>query len=679
MTQAIINEGQQQQQLLTDLGLANGLVPGLQYTQWLQGLTATPGASGNTPNLLTEPALTSTYLHGQRNLLIQARKMRPTIRVADGDLALMAYLTGEISCSAEELINDTGKCTISISYDNWLRDFMTNQTMLVEDLNLIIDPIPTRPNWRYRWGGKIVEIHIKRDDKGIHTIELMALHFREHAKRLLVAANPIFAPEIQIPKLWIMAGPVRTMCAITSFINLARLFEPGLTFVTNFFNPLGWINPLNPDAVIGLLPTGWPIQVAFVDTALDQSRWSAMGASWTSTWHDAYNDVLTSAGCVMKAYTYLTTDEDSPNHELAQLLTLAPELIEEVTGINLESLDTALASLVAPLRNCVVFSFEDKSGVSGPTGTVADGFLDTVAVTLDDLITPVTIDLTTGTTYDPGQILNGEPVLSANGTSQTYLIEQLLGVAPKVPPVIWWDATTTPGGFNGMINTDIFWHKGSEKSIMVGSHSPDLVNEAQTFGIQYALSQLQIVLTYGVEGGGGVFGEVGGGPTGGGAPVGAGLSSLYQGQLNDVLFAWERFTDPIRGLLGGDLAWQEHYEKGSSGTAYTLASIIDLQAGDWRTRTFSAFQADVIDGYPWIANVDYLCGDRVGFEQDGVIYVDNVTSIKYEWDWKKPYQPKIKIGQDTLKMDPFGNAFKQLGTLYNFVANVMGQNTIFTA
>jgi hypothetical protein len=557
---------------------------------------------------------------------------------------------------------------------------MVNQTKLVEDLNLIIDPIPTKQNWRYRWGGKIVELHLKRDDKGIHSIEIVALHFREHAKRLLVAANPIFPPEIQIPKLWILLGPVRTMLAITAFINLARIFEPGLSVVTNIFNPLGWINPLNADAVEGLLPTGWPIQVAFVDIALDQSRWSAMGAGWTSTWHDAFGDLLQDAGCQMRAYTYLTTDEDSPNTELADLLNLNPQTAQDALGVPLSQVGSVV-DLTAPLRNCVVFSFEDVSGVSGPTGTVADGLLDTIAVTLDDLITPVTINLSTGDTFDPGQVLNGEPVLSASGVQQTLLIEQLLGLAPAIPKVIWWESTTTPGQFSGMVNTDVFWHKGSEKTIMVGSHSPDLVNEAQTFAIRYALAQLSDVIEFAyadvalgadianVGGYEGAFQDIG-------SP---GLDNLYQGQLNDVLFAYERFTDPIRAFYGGDVAWQEHFEKGSSGTAYTLASLIDLRAGDWRTRTFAAFQADVIDGHPWLANHDYLVGDRVGFEQDGIIYVDNVTSINYAWDWKKPYTPGIKIGQDSLKMDPFGHAFKTLGVLYNFVANVMGENTIFTA
>ncbi len=361
---------------------------------------------------------------------------------------------------------------------------------------------------------------------------------------------------------------------------------------------------------------------------------------------------------MMRAYTYLTTDEDSPNIELASLLAVVPEIISELTGIDLNNLEAALAQASSPLRNCVVFSFENISGVTGPTGTVADGLLETVALTLDNLITPIAINLNTGNTYDPGGVLNGESVQNASGISNTYLIEQLLDVAPLPPRVIWWDGT-----YNGMISTDLTYHKGAVKTIMTGSKSPTIVNEAQTFAIRYALSQLQVVITTPL---------IGTGP----APVGAGLSDLYQGQLDNTLLAWQRFTDPIRALYTGDLAWQEHFERGT-GTAYTLSSILTLRSGDWKTRPFAAFQAQVINGHPWIADYDYTLGDRVGFEEDGVIYVDNVYGVKHEWDWQKPLVVNCKIGEDKEKADPFAAAFKTMSKVYELVGQLAGEGTLF--
>ena len=628
---------------------------GVQFVPWVDTSLPIPGANG-VPDPAVAPAQTAMYLNGVRDTIIASQNLRPLIRITDGSLKSMWELDGEISASVEELIDDTGKLTVTVGYQNWMADLLINQTALVEDINILVDWNPLNPNWRTRWGGKVVEIHVKKDAKGIHTLELTALHFREHAKRLLVAANPIFPPELQLPRMWVLPGPARSICALTAFVNLARLFMPALSIVTNVFNPLGWINPLNPDAALNLLPTEWPIQVAFVDPALDQSRWTSIGATWT-TWHETFKDVLMDAGVAMKCYTYLTTDADSPNTELVSLLEVVPELISQITGLNLSGLERNLANAAAPLRNAIVFAFEQIDGVTGPTGTVADGLLSTVAVTLDDLITPVAVNLATGAAFDPGQVLNGAEIADAAGVSQTRLIEQLLNVAPAPPRVIWWDGT-----YNGMINTDLLYHKGAVKTIMTGSKSPALVNEAQTFAIRYALSQLQIVIAPG-------FGLPGG------PPIGAGLDSLYQGQLDNSLFAWERFTDPVRALYGGDMAFQEHFERGS-GTAYTLSSILTLRSGNWKTRAWASFSAVTLNG-PWIAGYDYHVGDRVGFEQDGIIYVDNVYGIKREWDWQRPLTITCKIGDGRGKDDPFGAAFKTIANMYSFVGALAGEGTLF--
>ena len=647
-------------QFLSNVGvLPQQSAVGLKFTGWVDNFLPTPGIP-DVPDPAAAPAQCATYLDGVRFTTIAAAKMKPLVRLADGNLNVMQVLEGEISASVEELMDDTGKCTITLAYDNFLTDYMTNQTKLVSDLHLLIDPIPTQPDWRKRWGGKITEIHVKRDEKGAHTIELTALSFFEHAKRILIAANPIFPPEIQLPRMWVLPGPCRTICATSMFINLGRLFMPGWSTITNIANPAGWLNPLNPDAILNILPTAWPIQVAFVNPVLDQSRWTSIGAAWTPAF-DAFKDVLRDSGCIMRCYTYLTSDPDSPNVELAQLLNLAPDLVSMLTGIDVSTLEENIDKLVAPLRNCCVFAFEQKDGISGPTGTAFDGLLSTVAVTLDDLITPVTIDVNTGQVWDPGNVLDGEPIHDAAGVDSTHLIAELLDVAPAPPKVIWWDGT-----YNGILNADLTWHKGAVKTVMTGSKSPTIVNEAQTFAIRYGLGQLSDVINIWATG-----------PTGQlQVPFTPGLDNLYQGQLDNTLLAWQRFTDPIRALYSGDVAWQEHFEKGS-GTAYTLASILTLRDGNFKTRAFAAFKADAIDGLPWIADYDYHLGDRLGFEHQGIIYVDNLYGKKREWSWDKPLTVSLKIGEDKQKNDPFNAAFKTIANVYSLVGELAGEGTLF--
>jgi hypothetical protein len=54
--------------------------------------------------------------------------------------------------------------------------------------------------------------------------------------------------------MWMLPANIRTGCSITLFINWLRAFFPALSIPTNIFNPAGWINPLNPDAILNLDP-----------------------------------------------------------------------------------------------------------------------------------------------------------------------------------------------------------------------------------------------------------------------------------------------------------------------------------------------------------------------------------------------------------------------------------------
>lgn len=632
---------------------------GLDFAQWVTNLMPTTGQDG-VPDAKKSPNNMLKYLDGRRQTVLEAARLRPLMRLADKNLDVMAELEGEISCSVEELLHDTGKVTVSIMYDNWIADWIINNTNLIEDLHLIIDPDPTNPhNWKTRWGGKVVEIHVKRDERGIHTIELTALSHREHAKRLLVAANPIFAPEIQLPRMWVLPGPCRTILSITMLVNLARLFMPGLSGITNAFNPAGWLNPLNGRAFKNLLPTNWPIQVAFVDIGRDQSRMTTVGAAWTD-WHSTFKDILTDSGCALRAYTYLVGDKGpSPNDELAQLMRAAPGLLGALTGTDVSDIDAFIEKNTAPQRNCVIFAVEQTDGRAGPTGTVADSFISTVSVTLDDLISPLLVDVTNGRIIDAGLILNGQSVEEATGLDRTYLLEKLTLTAPDPPNVIWWE-----GEFTGAVNTDLTFHKSSVKTTMTGGKSPTIVNSAQTFAIRFGLSQLQTVIT------GGIFAQTGG------PPIGAGLSDIYQGQLDNTVLAWQRFTNPIRALYAGDLSWQEHFEKGT-GTAYTMATTLTLRAGDFKTRPYASFRAKVINGHPWIVDKDYFLGHRVGFEHDGIIYVDQVFGVKRDWSRQSHMKVTVTIGEDRMKADPFGAAFKFMGAMWGTVGQILGGGALF--
>lgn len=606
-----------------------------------QPIFATNGANG-CPDGKLNPVGAFNYIRNKRDIIEKSAQQRPLFRLADKNLQIVGELTGEMSADFEELMMDSGTARYIVRYDNWLVDYMVNLTRIEEDLHLIIDKNPADPtDSRRRWGGKIHTINIQRHDDGTSTVELLAISNREHAKRLLIAASPFFAPEIQLPKMWILPGPVRTVCFMTFFVNLARLFVPGLSFITNAFNPASWLDPLSVNSLFQVDPLSWPIQVAFVNPVVDQSMWTVLGATWTS-WHDATGDIFKDTGTMLQALTYLVGDTYNPH--------------EELTGLLGVSQLTQIANAVAtPTRNCVIFKLFDKSGHNGPTGTAFDGLLDVIGVGLDDLFSTTLIDSSTGL------MLDGEPVQEVGGNSNP-IFESLLGVAPEVPKVIWRE-----GQFTALVDATHTIHKGSPRTVMTGSRSPTLVNQLQTFAIKWGLSQLSDMINVAIGTMVNTAFQFPGTP---------GLDSLYQGQLDNTLFAWERLTDPVRALWNGDLSYQELFERGS-GTAYTLSGILTLRTALWKSRTFQGFKAVVRNGHPWSIDYDTQLGDRNAFEFDGVLYVDQIYGDKRSVERKKGMLTTLTIGDDKGKADPMERTMRAMQSLYTMFGAFLGEGLIF--
>lgn len=638
----------------------------LAFSQWLEGIFEPIGANG-APDLGTDPMACYQYLNNRRNVIINSANQKPLVRIADKNLNIVAEIGEEMSCTTEELMADSGKATCILRFENWLTPWILNENSIYEDLHLLVDPIPTQQDWRTRWGGKITDINIKRNEDGSAVVELQAISMREHCKRLLFAANPVFPPEVQLPRMWVVPGPTRSILMLSMFINLARIFVPGLSAITNAFNPFAWLNPFNPDALLNLNPLSWPIQVAFINPITDQSRWSLLSATWTD-WHSAMNEILSDAGVVCRAYTYLTTDPDSPQTELSDLIQGKTEAVVDV--LDILGLDNAaqLASLVGndldkltrPTRNCVIFSLEDDSGQTGPTGTALDGLLNLISVTGDDLITSALIEVNTGTT------LNGEPVLDASQPTAPVL-QTLFGEAPAVPQVIWRD-----GQFTGMIKSEVNLHKAPVLTVMTGGKSPTIVNETQTFGIRYGLSQLSDAINLAI---GSTINFTPASYTWQ-TPGTPGLDNLYQGQLDNTLLAWQRYTDPVRALWSGDLQFQEYFERGS-GSAYTVAGWLTLREGNYKTRPFYGFQTEVINGRPWMIDIDVRLGQRAGFEMNGIIYVDQITAVKRTYDRKTPVTVSMSVGDDRDKHDPVARAIRVMQAMYSFMGALAGEGTLF--
>ena len=589
------------------------------YKAAIVGLNGTPDAHA-------DPMQAYRYIVARRNVIIGSHKQRPLIRLWDKDMQLIGRITGERAVDWQELMYSAGAGSVKILRSNWLADFLIKDVRADEDLHITIDPRPTKRSWETRWAGKVTAAHVKRTAEGTHEVELELISVWEHWRHIAFAANPVLPPEFQLPKVYMIAANCRTAVATTGVINLMRQYNPALAILTNLFNPGHWLTPVMDPALPlensdGSLPTmgnfnplDWPVQMGFVNVALDQSRFSFVVSRWSMA-DVATEPILKDAGCFMRAVMFLEEDATTPHRELA-------DLVGE--------------RLARPTRNAVVFIPMNKSGVTGPTGTLIDGILNLVGATADDMLTEIIfpIDNDLDGITDP-------------------LFRKWLGVAPAKPKVIFRD-----GEFSGIIESDRIQYKAKARTILTGGKSPGWLNQAQTFGIRYGLSKIAEAIT-----------SLPGAPAQ--MPGSEGIENVYQGQLDDTAFAFQKWTDPKRVFTMGSHALLEHMENGS-GTAWTVSGGVTLRIGQWKTRPHTACKVSVVNGFPWFVYDDFELGDRVAFELADVLFTDQVSGIKWSYSAESALRCELSIGTDQDEEDPFARGLRAIQGIWSVVGMILG-------
>lgn len=549
-------------------------------------------------------------LHDRRQAYQSRKVPQPLIRLWDKEMQLIARIVIPESWECEEIAHDNGMARIDIvGKDNdWLREILMFKTRPAEDLHITIDPNPDRPtDWKNRWGGK-VETITDVETKGKPTVTtITAVSNRIHLRHVLLAAMPVLPHAVQIPKMFLWGGPAVTACASAVMVNLFRIYSINgwWPIPRNLFAPETWLENLSP--------LNWPVQVMPVNPLLDQSRWITIGARWQDA-ETVLTPAMKDAGVICHAYTWLPGDPAPYSHVFGK----------------------ALGELLKPTRACVILSFEDQSGVGGPTGTAIDGLINLFAVTLDDLFT--------------------ETLIAVDGDGDGEIdpfIRKLLGVAPKRPPFVYRDT-----GYGGVLGRTTVVHKAKAITIVVGGRSPGWVNQAIAFGIRYGLSQIAAAIT-----------------STPGAPAqvtgSEGLDNLYQGQLDDTLLAFMPFVDPRRSAAVGPYARNEHFEQGSG---FTISSIMSARQGWWATRPYTSMKFDIDDSLYRIGE-DIGLGSRVSAERKGVIYTDQIMAIKRTGDRNTSGRPVISFGDDSREEDPVAQGFAAIANVANFAAMLAGSGT----
>lgn len=159
------------------------------------------------------------------------------------------------------------------------------------------------------------------------------------------------------------------------------------------------------------------------------------------------------------------------------------------------------------------------------------------------------------------------------------------------------------------------------------------------------------------------------------APGVEGLDNLYQGQLDDVFLAFQRYVNPIRSAKAGSYAFREHFAQ-NTGTAYVLNAIQGLAAGDQDMAAYSSMKFDVGDG-PYVWGLDYTLGDRVSAEIRQVTYTDQILAARAEGTRELAGDIQVSFGDDSREENPIARGFRTIGNVANFAALIAGSGDIF--
>lgn len=447
-------------------------------------------------------------------------------------------------------------------------------------------PITVNVGQSYRWDGYITRVAILRDENGTETVDIEAIHCWHHVATLSLWASP-FAPILaQFPRHMILFGPTRTICAIWILTNLIRRQLPFWSPPDNFQNAPDWYAVGNALFPIALVP---------VEILTDTSLWGAGSARFEMA-DQLLTPLLKSAKVMLDARFFIPGEDDQP----------APDWYY---------LD----------KPTVVLELVDKSGVTGPTGTLIDGLLGWFEDFSDDGMTPVRYpNLGVTTEYEA-----------------VYGTQARLGTVRALPWVWYFE-----GEYSGIGPAEVAIHKPTATDIIVGGKSPGWVNAGIEIAIKNLLSWLGLAI---------------------GVP---GLDSLYQGQLNDVFLAWMVYRDMGRVERAGPYAFREHRVTGSD-KAFTLDGVWAGRQGLFDTRGYTSKKVSLDPyGAPYSFGRDYTLGDQIGFQLGEKLFTDHVTEVSFHDDRAVAARLELTIGDGADEQDALVKAWGRMGQLAGAITQI---------
>ncbi|WP_217901215.1 Gp37-like protein [Mycobacterium marinum] len=354
------------------------------------------------------------------------REQAPMVQLRNAELELQFVVRDERKALFSWISNDTGPGQLEIPAESpaalWVHDHQ-GRVNRGEGRNVI----GIVQHCGARWGGLMDKYRFEQRGDGDRVMIIDFVHDYEHLKWETVWSNSFLPAWLQVPRAFVLAGPVTWVAKIALFLQLFRHHNPLITIPDDPLNLASWFTSLdqsNWNMVVK--PTG------FIEAMLSGVVWGIAICRWTN-WHDAFHQMLEDAELSVRCDRYL--EGDPPPWP----------------GANLR-------------YGTLVIDIVDKSGIYVGTsngGTPFDGLARTAAEFTDDFLDS-TLDVVTDTS------------VPADYWKVGYRFTH-----PRDPYVIYIEDDSSPIQTSSWVNSPA---KGVEMAC--GGHSMPGVNETISATIQ---------------------------------------------------------------------------------------------------------------------------------------------------------------------------------------------------
>lgn len=494
------------------------------------------------------------------------------VRIYTNTYAPLMDITRYISTTATFKRNNVGTATIVLPGDDPAIPYCIECERTVVPVTVTFNGM--------RWSGRIDTC---ADDvvDGVNTVTLQCLDDWNWLNHILVWCNPYLPIELQWPQENIMIGPAKTVLETMIAAEAIRLQSGLWEFVNNILDPGAWF--ASAVESLGLLT---PICVVPSDPLTDTSNWVAIEARFDAC-ATLVQAVCKDAGLCLTASIWFPGE---PQPTTAFTLTLPT----------------------------IVIKIEDKSGVTGPTGTIIDGLIKDVVDIADGMFGEIANPLNSSGYLPPGVVI--DPAFGVNWT----------------PP---WPVYMVDDPRSGIKECHIVHHSPQSHTVVGGGKSPRWVNQLIDTAIETLISLALAAL--------GVSGI---------APT------LLDGLFDNVVLAFQEIEDAPRRFALGPYAYPETFV-GTGSTAWTVEEFFALANGLWDTRGYASAQIITWDNVPYTFGKDFGIGDLVSWVKRGKMYTDYTDEVTVTDDRQNRVQVLAKIGDLTAQEAPWVKMGRYIKTL----------------